>query len=112
MTDAKADMRPFWDTVGRAIYEQDFYVSELGKGSVSNLIVGGYLKIVAHGVEYRSVAVEDRVAWVTWEAYEIVGHFSKLTDPNATIEWVPHRSNEPGKVYAVLENTPEEYESL
>jgi len=111
MTDAKVDMRPFWDTVNRALHEHDYMV-QTPDGSVHHLVIDGYLQITARGVVYRSIPREHTTTWVAWEPYEIVGHFSQLTDPNATIEWVPHRSNEPGKVYAVRETTPEEYESL
>lgn len=55
--------------------------------------IDGYLEIKAHGIVYRSVPSGDHgeVSWVSWEPYEIISHFSMLTDPKATIQWVSHR---------------------
>jgi len=74
------DMKPFWRIVGAAAikYSDPIFDSE------------GYLRIVAHGVEYRSLpdATHGIVEWISWEPYEKMAHFSTLTDPDATVEWV------------------------
>jgi len=84
-------MQRFWDEVNRFLVEYDVdLVVRDGRGTahVRNLVVNGYIKIVAHGIEYRSFPLEHTVAWVSWKPYRIIGHFSQLTDPNATVEWV------------------------
>ncbi len=52
----------------------------------------GYLEIVAHGITYRSIEDMDHgnTTWISWEPYKIIGHFSALTDPDATIKWIKH----------------------
>lgn len=74
------DVHPFWDIVRATMdkYERPLFNFE------------GYLQIVAHGVEYRSIPESDHgsVAWVSWEPFKTIPHYSFLTDPDATIEWV------------------------
>lgn len=62
-------MRPFWDRANAAL--EEFWVKQLG-----------YVRIVAHGIEYRSIH-ETTHGTVEW-----VSHYSRLTDPDATVTFV------------------------
>ena len=100
-------MGPFWDRVGEMltkhnvweyVTEQDIYGKDF-ETPVSRLVLSGYLEIEARGIIWRSVPadVSDRhmnVKWVSWEPFEIIGHFSTLTDPHATIKWVSHKGGQ------------------
>lgn len=72
----------FWGRVNAALieYDESGYARDVG-----------YFKIVAHGREYRSVGPDEygKFLWVCWEPWEVVGHFSQLSDPDGSIEWVP-----------------------
>ena len=51
----------------------------------------GYLEIQANGLIYRSIVEEYGIGWICWEPFGNLGHFSQITDPNATIKWVDDR---------------------
>ena len=88
------EMLSFWNKVNKALFNYDTILvveDESGRFRISNLCYGGYLRILAHEVEYRSLPVghHGEIHWISWEPYFRVTHFSHFTDPNATIEWVP-----------------------
>jgi len=96
---AEHPCKSFWDRVNTLLDEHDVSIEvdrqvnadgTLSKVRVSKLIAVGYLEIVARGVVYRSVPTGYSLAWVSWTPFKIVGHFSQLDDPSATVRWVKY----------------------
>lgn len=94
-------MRSFWNKVNEMLKKHDhmIYIEDIDKegrsyeAKVHNLVLNGYLRIRAHGIEYRSIPGEHGIMWISWEPYRILSHFSSLDDPKGTIEYVPIKDN-------------------
>ena len=84
-------MQPFWDSVSKMIlkYDNDLFGWDLDHKK-------GYLEIESNGITYRSLPPDDHgvIVWVSWTPFEIMGHFSYLSDPEGIIKWVNNKIKE------------------
>ena len=74
-------MKPFWRRVNNLIGEHDEDIWHKR----------GYLEILADGNTYRSIYTspwDSHITWISWEPFGMMGHFSSITDRNASIRWV------------------------
>jgi hypothetical protein len=69
--------KEYWDATNKIFEEHEHDINS----------EDGYIEITTTNKTYRSIPTEFTMMWVSWEPYEVVGHFSRIENVTK-VKWI------------------------